>query len=175
MCKISDQLGFPYLLKISLVFVHWLIIHVTTYSPFGAPKASVSAHPIAVSINETHPVSECLSTKNINQINMCIYISYLNPSFLNICCTKFRCFFRWNNRFGVVFFRSVEIDSYGTVTFWASTQQLPGFDAFFGNGTKALAAWQFDGQVCSNLLAIMDVDHQKMRLILQCLWYYRNI
>ena len=28
--------------------------------------------------SETHPVSECLSTKNINQINMCIYI-YIYP------------------------------------------------------------------------------------------------
>lgn len=135
--------------------------------------------------SETHPVSECLSTKNINQINMFIYIyiSYPNPSFLNICCcTKFR-FFSGETTVSC-FSRSVEIDSYGTVTFlgfhtatprvrcvlW-QWHKSPGRMRKMGWSQGAIWAWICsNGQVCSNLLAIMDVDHLKMRLILQCLW-----
>ena len=52
-----------------------------------------------------------------NQINTYIYISYLNPSFLNICCcTKFRFLYRWNNRF-VFFSVSWNFPRNGTVTF----------------------------------------------------------
>lgn len=54
--------------------------------------------------SETHPVSECLSTKNINQINMFIYIYILSKSIISqyLLLYKIQVFFRWNHRF--VFF-----------------------------------------------------------------------
>lgn len=37
-----------------------------------------------------------------------------------------------------VFLGQLKLTATELSPFWASTQQLPGFDAFFGNGTKAL-------------------------------------
>ena len=138
--------------------------------------------------SETHPVSECLSTKNINQINMFIYIyiSYPNPSFLNICCTKFR-FFSGETTVSFVFFGQLKFsqlrnchlfglphsNSPGSMRSLAMAQK-PWEDEEDGWSQGAIWAWICsNGQVCSNLLAIKDVDHLKdtsytsMSLILQ--------